>query len=169
MTFFRPLIFLFSVCFLIFTSTVSAQTNYVLANEVVLYSFKTDKGKIVTINKDNKYIVYRFGTKNKIEFQYPNTLDNNWKDFTYSYYLRGGGQSNEGMELNYLYFTNADFQYVIYDTYYSHTGKTNIGIKIINIKTSKVTNIVGVYKTRKGNLTQFRDNNLISKSDELFE
>jgi len=166
--FFIQLLFL---VFITITNTLCAQTNYVLPNEVVLFSFKTDNGKIVTINKDkdDKYIVYRFGTKNKVELQYPDTLKNDWNDFTYSYYLRGGGQSNEGMELNYLYFTTAGFQYVIYNTYYSSSDKTTIGIKIINIKTAKTNNIIGVYKSRKGDLTKFRDNTLIGKSDELFE
>jgi hypothetical protein len=168
MAFSRFLIFL---SFSAITNTLSSQVSYVLPNEVVLYSFKTENGKVVTINKDkdDNYLVYRFGTKSKIELQYPAALNNNWKDFFYSYYLRGGGPGNEGLDLNYLYFINEGFKYVVYENYEAITGKTTIGIKIINVKTSKTTAVTGITKTRKGSLAQFRDNNLISKSDELFE
>ena len=47
------------------------------------------------------------------------------------------------MDLNYIYFTNKNFKYVIYDTYFAAGNKQNIGIKIIDLKTSKTTNIKG--------------------------
>jgi hypothetical protein len=48
-----------------------------------------------------------------------------------------GGATNEGMDLNYVYFINNGFQYVVYQMYYAVGSKTNIGIKVIDLKTNK--------------------------------
>jgi hypothetical protein len=164
----KKILFLF---FIIVAISLNAQTNYVLKNETVLFSFKTTSGKTLTINKDkeNKYLVYRFGTKKKIELQYPNEVSDSWSKFKYSYYLRGGGIENEGLELNYIQFTNANFKYVVYSTDYSGADKPNIGIKVINVKTNKTVTVPGIYATQKGSLMQFRDDDLIGQSDETFD
>ena len=116
----------------------------------------------------NAYMVYRFGTKNKIEFKYPNNLKESCKKFKYSFYMRGGGAMNEGMELNYIYFEYKGFTYIIYDTYYAVGEKSNAWeSKLLIQKQKKSTNIVGNIKTRKGTLTDFRDNHLLEITDEL--
>jgi hypothetical protein len=145
--------------------------TFTLPNETVIFSFDTYNGKQVTLNKDsaNKYIIYRFGTRDKIEFEFPDKSKSSWTSFTYSFYLRGGGTKNEGTDLNYIVFTNKDFKYVIYDTYFAVGNKQKIGIKVINLKTEKATNIKGNRKTRKGTLVDFRDNSLLEIGDELFD
>ena len=122
-----------------------------MSNEKVIFSFDTQNGKKITLNKDstNNYLIYRFGTKDKIEFEFPNKSKSSWTSFKYSFYLRGGGIQNEGMDLNFIYFTNKDFKYVIYDTYVAIGKKQNVGLKIINLKTSKTTNIKGNIKPER--------------------
>ena len=70
--------------------------EYILPNEENIISFITKKGKIVTLSKDknNEYIIYRFGSKEKIELEYPEKNKNSWNKFTYSFYHRGGGKAN---------------------------------------------------------------------------
>jgi hypothetical protein len=48
--------------------------DYCLENEQILFEFKTNNNRILVIAKDNldKYLVYRYGTKDCIEFEYPN-------------------------------------------------------------------------------------------------
>lgn len=164
---FRYLIFLV----LLTLTTGAFGQSLTLANEEVIFSFNTQNGKSVTLNKEkgNGYIIYRFGTKDNIEFEYPIKSKSSWTDFKYSFYLRGGETQNEGMDLNYIYFTNKGFKYVICDTYFAVGNKLEIGIKIINLKTNKTTNIKGNRKTRKGTLVDFRDNNLLEIGDELFD
>lgn len=156
---------------LFFTSISFAQADYVLFNEEVIFSFETAKEKQMVLAKDkeNKYIVYRFGTKNKIELEYPENKDkDSWKKFTYSAYLRGGGISNLAMDLNYVAFVNGDYKYVIYTAYIAEEGeKSNSGIKVLDSKTDKlITDIKGKQSTRKGNLTVFKDNELINQDEE---
>ena len=157
---------------LIILSAVSAfGQGYLLPNEELIFSFSTQKGKKVTLNKDknNQYIIYRYGSDKKIELEFPSKSASSWKSFNYSFYLRGGGSQNEGMDLNYVYFTNNNYQYIIYDTYYAVGEKHSIGIKIIDLKTKKTTDIKGNIKTRKGTLIDFRDNKLLEITDELFD
>jgi hypothetical protein len=145
--------------------------RYLRSNEQLILSFTTTNNKQAYLVKDkaNQYIAYRFGTENKIEFEFPDTAVGSWSKFTYSYYLRGGGPANEGMDLNYVYFTNNGFRYVIYQTYHSVGNKTGVGIKVIDTRTSKTIDIKGDINTRKGTLTEFRDNGLLLIGEELFE
>jgi len=145
--------------------------SYLRANEQVILSFQTNTHKQVYLIKDksNRYISYRFGTKDKIELEYPGTEKDSWSNFTYSFYLRGGGKQNEGMDLNYVYFTKNGFRYVVYHSYYAIENSSSVGIKVIDLKTNKTVEIKGNVKTRKGTLADFRDNGLLKIGDELFE
>ena len=156
--------------FLLLTVKAFAQ-NFTLPNEEVVFSFDTQNGKKVTLNKDkaNNYFIYRYGSKDKIEFEFPGKIENSRRDFKYSYYLRGGGKQNEGMDLNYIYFTKKNFKYVIYDTYFAVGNKHNIGLKIIDLKKGKTNNIKGIKKTQRGTLFNFRNNNLLEIGEELFD
>jgi len=160
----------FIIIYFLFPCKIFAQ-SYVLPSETVIFSFNTQNGKIVTLNKEknNHYIVYRFGTKSKTEFEYSDTTNDSWTKFTYSFYLRGGGVKNEGMDLDYVYFINKNYKYVIYNTYVAVGDKLNVGIKIIELTTGKVSDIKGDIKTRKGTLSDFRDNNLLKIGDEIFD
>lgn len=150
------------------TSNLSFGQKYLLQNEELIYSFKTQNGKkmLLTKDKNDNYIIYRFGTKTKIEFEFPEKLKTSWSKFKYSFYLRGGGKINEAMDLNYISFINKNYKYVIYDTYFSVENKTNIGVKIIDLRTGKIIDIKGNLKSRRGNLVGFRDNKLIGIDDE---
>ncbi len=101
--------------------------------------------------------------------EFPERDTGSWKKFKYSFYLRGGGPGNEGMDLNYFFFDNENYRYVIYDTYTSAGSKNSIGVKVINVDTGVTTDIPGKVNTRQGSLTDFRDNSLVEISEELFD
>ena len=148
--------------------SVSYGQKYVRPNEEVILSFQTRNNKQAYVVKDklNKYIAYRFGTKDSIEFEYPGTEKDSWKKFRYSFYLRGGGKANDGMDLNYLHFSNGGYRYMIYHNYYAADEKSEVGIRITSIKTGKVAYIKGRYKTMQGTLIDFRENGLLEIMDE---
>jgi len=153
---------------LLLTQALFAQVSYTLKNEEAIFSIETKTGKIAVLSKDksNKYIVYRFGSKDKIELEYPGKTQDSWKKFKYSFYFRGGGKANEGMDLNYIAFENNGFKYVIYDTYGAVENSAESGILVTNLKTSKTSTIKA--KTKKGTLIDFRENKLLEISDELY-
>lgn len=148
---------------LLFFSLATEAQSLLLKNESIILSFDTKNGKQVVLAKDsgNAYIVYRYGTIDSIEFEYPKKNKDSWKKFKYSYYMRGGGDQNEGMDLNYLYFINKGYKYSIYDTYYAAGNESAIGINVTNLKTSKTIDIKGIKNSRKGTMIAFRDNNLV--------
>lgn len=157
--------------FFLSLSITSIGQNYVRSNEEVIFRFITTEGRQAYLVKDtsNKYIVYRYGTNTNIELEYPEQNSESWKKFTYSYNLRGGGVQNEGMDLNYISFINHGVQYVLYYTYFAVGNKVGVGIKVIDQTKSKKTDIKGIPKTRKGSLTEFRDNGLLEIGEELFD
>jgi len=144
---------------------------YKLSNEEVIFSFETSNGKKVAVCKDDsgKYLIYRFGTASKIEFEYPSKSRESLSKFKYSFYMRGGGEENAGMDLNYLAFTNGGFKYVVYHTYYAEGNQQSVGIKVIEIKTKKITDIKGNPRSQQGSLTRFRDNGLVAVDEELYD
>lgn len=146
--------------------------KYQLKNENLIFSFQTKNAKILTvcIDKDEKYIVYRFGTSEKIEMEYPENKDkSSFGKFEYSGWERHGGVQNEGMRLDYLTFSVNNFKYIIYDTYFAVGDKSNIGIKVVNTETNQTTNIKGIYETQKGTLSDFRFDDRIKKGEELYD
>ena len=161
---------LYSILFLsIFPFDKSTEISYQLKNEKLVYQLKMKNGKqlSVCIDKDEKYIVYRYGSKNKIELEYPKEKDlSSFQKFEYSEYKRGGGIQNAAMELKYLAFTNNGIKYVVYDTYFAEINKSNAGIKVIEFQ-NKITDLKGLKKSAKGNLSNLKDK--AKESEELYD
>jgi len=134
-------------------------------NEEVLFSFKIENSaktlSICLSNEQPDYIVYRFGTKDKIELEFPGNKADSWSKFTYSYYLRGGGAGNEGIDMNYLTFENGGYEYQIYQEYISKDNKTQVGVKITEKSTKKETDIKGLSDSIEGSLMKLRENKKI--------
>lgn len=146
---------------------LSLWAQYLLPNEEILYSFETKAGKKMALVKDKKdaYIQYRFGNKDHVEMEFPaERTKDSWKKFKYRSYMRGGGKQNAAMELNYLTFTNKDYQYQLYKTYYAEDGSYNTGITVTDHK-GKETDISGIYKTIKGCMCKLEESALIEKED----
>ena len=144
---------------------------YLLKNEISIFSFDTKNGKHMELAKDSNdaYIIYRFGKTNKIEFEYSSKDKASWKKFSFSTEIRGGGTQNEGIDLNYVYFINKKFKYVIYSTYFARGQITKTGIKIFDLNKNTMIDIPAKAKTVKGTLTDIRDNNLIGVGNEFFD
>ncbi len=148
---------------LFFTKNTFAQ-NYILPNEKVVFSFITKNCKKMVLAKDknNNYLIYRFGSTQKIELEYPKDKNMlSWSKFRFSFYLRGGGVQNEAMDLNGLHFEIDNFKYSLYQNYYAAVNQKAIGLRLTNLKTHKIIDIKGKNKTLKGNLYDFRDNELV--------
>lgn len=153
-------------------SSVKAETlsRLTLPSEELIFSFETEKGKTLALSHDVNmdYLVYRYGTANNIELGYPANLEmESWNKFKYFSYLRGGGPSNAGMDLNFVCFINGDYKYIIYNNYYSETETYDIGVRILNLNTAKEFDIKGKKETQQGSLVNLRDQELI-EVDENF-
>lgn len=92
----------FILCILLQSTIVSSTNIYVLSNEKVVYSFQSSNGKFMYLNVDtnNLYLVYRFGTKNKIELEYPKEKNkSSFSKFEYSTYFRPYQKGAYGLNL----------------------------------------------------------------------
>lgn len=134
---------------------IGSYSQFVLANEEVIYSFATGnlKKMVLVKDKNNEYIQYRFGTKNKVEMEFSTERSKeSWKMFHYIFYMRGGGKANSAQEIANLGFTNNDFHYVIYSTYFSEKDEIATGILVTDMKNNKTTRIKGIVSSRIGSL-----------------
>ncbi|MEJ8817381.1 hypothetical protein [Lacibacter sp. H407] len=136
-------------------------------NEKVIFAFQLQNKKWVSVcmEKNEKYIAYRFGTKTNIELVYPETLDStSWQKFRFKGYSRGGGKQNAAMNYAFLSFHNNEAQYEIYETWNSEDEKEYCGITVIN--NNKTFDKKGILKTRKGYLLSLRSNEKIKPEED---
>lgn len=149
--------------------SIFAQLNNQLCkpNEEVVFAFQVKNQKWVSVCKEKNggYIVYRFGTKTKLEMQYPEKLDSaSWQQFTFQGYMRGGGKQNAAMRFGYLNFYNNDINYEVYDLWNSEDDKEACGITV-KLKT-KTIGMEGNLKSRKGSLVELIYEDKIKKEPE---
>ena len=149
------LLILFSSAFLCSSFNYQNQTARLCkSNEEVIFSFLLPRNhKIVSFCKDkkDKYIVYRFGTLDKIEFEYPKQLDSNsWTNFKYYSIHRGGGNKYDGMGDISMTFTNDNVKYKIFHQWQDENKTNEIGINVTF--NGKITKLKGNLNTQMGAL-----------------
>jgi hypothetical protein len=130
-------------------------------NEHLIYTFKvenSDKRVCIGVADNCEYLVYRFGVKNNIEFEYIAEYNNATNKF--NYYLKDETITPPRDYLENISFTNKNYQYIVYNNYIESDMKTEphipskdgIGIMVRNMNTSKVTYIEADEKTIQGHL-----------------
>ena len=128
-------------------------------NEEIVFSFLLAKNKkVVSLCKDKqgKYLVYRFGTKDKIELEYPQKLDTtSWKAFELYGAKRFGGKTNAGFGDYNLSFTNNNVTYKIFQTWDDESNTSSIGV--IAVTDKKEVILKGDKKSKEGSLLRLDD------------
>lgn len=134
-------------------------------NEEIIISFTiADSDKVVSLctsKEEPSYLVYRFGTPENIELEYPENQVDSWDSFTYSYYLRGGASDNEALDLNYVTFEYNGLRYQIFQEYSSNSESTKVGIRMTDLTTNEETILEASEDSIIGNLIELRDNDKI--------
>lgn len=146
---------------------VNGTNMYVKPNEVELYSFRTFEGKKLSICKDtlDDYLIYRYGTEEKVELEFPKDKSKSWDLFRYNYYLRGGGIQNEGMDENNLSFTIGKYEYKIYDNYYSRGELYETGIVVFDAENYVEKTFKGEIDSKKGSLMSLRQYDKLQENE----
>ncbi|GAA4434166.1 hypothetical protein GCM10023188_24780 [Pontibacter saemangeumensis] len=128
-------------------------------NEEVIYTFKLiDSLKAIYIckNKKNQYLVYRFGTDKRIEFEYPGKLDSSsWKAFELYGVKRFGGKANAGFGDYSLSFHNDGVKYEVYERWSDEEESQETGVRVT--ANGKETILKGNLKSQKGSLLRLDD------------
>ncbi len=146
-------------------------TSYILSNETALLTFRTENDKKLVIAKDtaNKYLIYRFGTLNKVELEYPSEKENSWKKFYYAFHSENAIINDLQKTTRYLYFTRGNYQYVVYQEYSDKRDHLTNGIKIIDKQTEDTTNLKAKHNPIKGSLLPLMNNEKIKSSNKSFD
>lgn len=137
-------------------------------NEELIYSFEMQKNnKIVCLcnEKTEKYIVYRFGIRKKIELEYPPKLDeSSWQKFQFYGEKRFGGSENLGFVDYKIQFTNRNVKYEIFEISNDESNEQKTGVKV---NVNGIINILsGNYNTRNGTLLKLDDKKMITNMSE---
>ena len=137
------------------------------ANEETVFAFQLENNKWVSVSKEKngKYLVYRFGSKDKIELQVPTVLDtSSWNRFRFSGYSRGGGKENAAMHFGYLSFGTKGIGYEVYQLWNSEDSIEHCGLYII--VDGKMTELKGGVESEKGNLVNLLYEPKIKQKEE---
>jgi hypothetical protein len=128
-------------------------------DEKQIFGCLTQDKKTISLcaGKDDSYIIFRYGTKDNIETEFPGIKQDSWSRFRYSFYLRGGGAENEGIDVNYLKFSHRGSDYTIFEEFYSAGNKKECGLVIKDRSTGKEIKIYAVPATNTGSLAALRD------------
>ncbi|NLC18197.1 MAG: hypothetical protein GX757_03070 [Clostridiales bacterium] len=129
-------------------------------NEEIIISFSiadSDKLAALCVSKEEpSYIAFRLGRSENVEFEFPDNLTDSWNKFIYSYYLRGGGIENEGLDLNYLRFEYNGTEYQLFQEYSAESDATDVGIRTIDSSTNNETVLRASEDSIKGDLRELR-------------
>lgn len=123
---------------------------------------------VLAKDKENEYIIYRFGTEKKIELEYPKEKNKqSWDKFTCFYYHKPGGPENGALYLSSVSFKNGAYEYTIINNTYltEEEDEHRIGILITNAEKGMTKTILGVYETVEGSLDGFAENGLLKFED----
>jgi len=125
---------------------------------------------MIACDSGEHYLVYRYGTDAHVELQYPHVPDTaSWHKFAYSGIIRGQGFDSSGaLDLNFLTFYRGRYQYIVYDMAYDNADYST-GVKVRDTTTKKQTDIKGLHNTRGGDLSNFRHDERVIQSDEMYE
>lgn len=151
--------------------TESKIFNYIISEssnneeeKTILKFVLTDTNDIVSVcigNEDQSYIVCRIGKIGENIQEYPGKRENTWDYYNYSYYFRGGGNENEGMDLNCLTYEDNDLRFEIHEDYVNQDDKGELLIKTTNKITGEEVMQEGDSESREGSLVNLRDNDNI--------
>lgn len=135
-------------------------SNLCLDTEIWLISFRIDHSEkrvsVCVSNDDDPYLVYRFGTMNHIEMEYPPQEKNSWDNFSYFYDLSEGSSGNNETDMNFLSFTSNGYEYKIYENYDASSEIPIIGVEVTDLSTGEKTDIKGNSNSLIGSLTGLR-------------
>ena len=136
MSFRKAIVSITGMLFFYLSMIAQSNTKLCKSNEKIVFSFQLNNNRYACIckEKNEKYIVYRFGTPNNIELQHPAILDStSWQQFSFKGYSRGGGKQNAAMHYAFLNFYINNINYEVYEIWNSDDDKEKCGIFITKL------------------------------------
>ena len=154
------LVFLFLI---LFSCAFGEETNL-----EIIFSYETEDSEFVKISYDSLACVlhYSFTISDSIVMEVFDDLSDSIVVFEYSYYLRGGGPDNCGLDLNSFIFTIDSTQYEVYQDYSAEEDMDYVGLRVFDLRTSEDYDAPGLIESYQGHLMHFRFTGMIPDVDE---
>jgi hypothetical protein len=147
------------LCAALALSSTAFAANLCEGKEEVIVSFqlqKSNKTASLCQGEAFAYLVYRFGTKGKVELRYPAELNSkSWDKFEFSSYSRYGGKTNDAKSMNDITFTNEDVDYSISENWDFRKDSYYLGI-MVN-RGDEWRELLGKKSTQEGTLANLTD------------
>ncbi len=143
---------------LICALTALGQPQYLLKNEKAIMSFYTTQHKrvVIAVDRDDAYIVYRYGTDKRIELEYPKRDTASWRKMQFYWYLQPSMGENNGFDIYNISFVADTFRYVVAISNAGDDGGEHLSLTVLNTKGKILTVQTGNTKTRNGHLIDLR-------------
>lgn len=124
-----------------YTASTNSQLDDTLClnTEKLVVSFQLQHGgKTVSVcmDTDEGYLVYRFGTRESLELEYPSDKEQAWDQFTYDYSTKDAHNS--------LQFENGGFRYEVYQEDYATSAELKVGVKVTELATGNESDMAGL-------------------------
>jgi len=128
--------------------------DFIRANEKLVMEFNTLSGKrlVISADRDGKYIVYRFGSQNHVELQFPNDLNHSYAVFKLSTETRGRKAPPSGFTYTQIHFSNGDFTYNIFNQFEENGNIAKSGLIIEDLKSGIKSLIRADMNSLKGSI-----------------
>lgn len=146
----------FLAVFFLFMSSVAIAQN---GGQNLSFAFTTENKGLVklTFDSGNNELAFAYVPVGSPGILLQDKLDDSIAIFTYTYYFRGGGKVNAGLDLNYLSFIYGLNKYTLYQEYSAEANSTEIGLRISELTSEEEeVEIIGLIEAMSGNLTDFR-------------
>lgn len=158
-------------CQFVFAQKKSNPKKVSMQHEETIFSFVTSENKMVVIafEKQQNYVVFRYGTNEKVEIEIRESKTTAEKKFKYSFFRRGTPKHTNYLDLNYLNVNVGAIQYVIFEDYIALGVEPEIGIIITDANIGDRKEIKGDITTKKGSLNFFKENeDFVEMSTSVF-
>ena len=143
----------------IYCQSFCAQTT----NEINIFSFQSIANKTISLSLDtvSNILIFKNGAAKENLIVVKDALKDESPVFIYSYYFRGGGKDNAGLDLNYVRFNHENRDYELFDEFSAEDEAYAVGLRINDLGSGYEHAIEGKYESIRGSIIDFRWNEMI--------
>lgn len=128
----------------------------------LLFGFESEEGDAwqIVAEGGREAIAIRWSRQDSLILELVDLLQDPDTLLSYGYYLRGGGTSNAGLDLNSLHYQNAEYHLEFKDDWSADDDHQQIDLEMTEFSTGAVHYFLADTSTLVGSIMEFRYNEL---------
>lgn len=129
----------------------------------LLFGFESEEGDAwqIVAEDGREAIVIRWVKRDSLVLELVDLLQDTDTLLSYGYYLRGGGTSNAGLDLNSLHYQNAEYHLEFKDDWSADDDHQQVDLEMTKLSTGAVHYFLADTSTLVGSILEFRYNELV--------